>query len=160
HWSHWRISGSIDIGLRHSTHCPIFITFALSYNKIRMIKAMLIAGFGGFIGTILRFLIVRYVQITVASTFPWGTLLVNVAGSFLIGVFFGISEKGQLMSADWRLFLTVGLCGGFTTFSSFSHEGLLLLENNEMFRFAAYAGLSFFFGLLAVFVGRALIKMI
>ena len=121
---------------------------------------MLIAGFGGFIGTILRFVISRYVQISVASTFPWGTLLVNIAGSFLIGVFFGISEKGQLMSADWRLFLTVGLCGGFTTFSTFAHDGLLLLENNEMFRFAAYAGLSFFFGLLAVFVGRALIKMV
>jgi CrcB protein len=125
-----------------------------------MIKAMLIAGLGGFAGTILRFLISRYVQISFASTFPWGTFLVNIAGSFLIGIFFGISEKGQFMSTEWRLFLTVGLCGGFTTFSSFSNDALMLLENREMFRFAAYAGLSFFLGLLAVFLGRTLIKIV
>ncbi len=120
---------------------------------------MLIAGFGGFIGTIFRFLISRYVQLSVVSTFPWGTFLVNIAGSFLIGVFFGISEKGQFMTAEWRLFLTVGLCGGFTTFSSFSNDALLLLENNEIFRFVTYAGLSFLLGLLAVFLGRLLIKV-
>lgn len=125
-----------------------------------MVKAMLIAGFGGFIGTILRFFISRYVQVFFVSTFPWGTLLVNIAGSFLIGVFFGISGKGQFMTAEWRLFLTVGLCGGFTTFSSFSNDALLLLENNEFFRFATYTGLSFFCGLIAVFLGRMLIKMI
>ncbi|WP_026055213.1 fluoride efflux transporter CrcB [Anaerophaga thermohalophila] len=124
-----------------------------------MVKAMLIAGFGGFIGTIFRFLISRYVQLSVVSTFPWGTFLVNIAGSFLIGVFFGISEKGQFMTAEWRLFLTVGLCGGFTTFSSFSNDALLLLENNEIFRFVTYAGLSFLLGLLAVFLGRLLIKV-
>ncbi|WP_029163908.1 fluoride efflux transporter CrcB [Anaerophaga thermohalophila] len=125
-----------------------------------MVKAMLIAGFGGFIGTILRFFISRYIQVFFVSTFPWGTLLVNIAGSFLIGVFFGISGKGQFMTAEWRLFLTVGLCGGFTTFSSFSNDALLLLENNEFFRFATYTGLSFLFGLIAVFLGRMLIKMI
>ncbi|MBZ4675918.1 MAG: crcB protein [Anaerophaga sp.] len=125
-----------------------------------MVKSMLIAGFGGFIGTILRFFISRYIQVFFVSTFPWGTLLVNIAGSFLIGVFFGISGKGQFMTAEWRLFLTVGLCGGFTTFSSFSNDALLLLENNEFFRFATYTGLSFLFGLIAVFLGRMLIKMI
>lgn len=143
-----------------SHHCSHFVTFVLSFNLGKMIKAMLIAGFGGFIGTIFRFLISRYLQLSFVSTFPWGTFLVNIAGSFLIGVFFGISEKGQFMTAEWRLFLTVGLCGGFTTFSSFSNDALLLLENNELFRFATYAGLSFFFGLLAVFLGRLLIKVI
>lgn len=125
-----------------------------------MIKAMLIAGLGGFIGTVFRFLISRYVQISFASTFPWGTFMVNIIGSLLIGVFFGISERGQMMSPEWRLFLTVGLCGGFTTFSSFSNDALLLLENRELFRFAAYSGLSFFLGILSVFLGRAIIKIV
>jgi CrcB protein len=142
-----------------SHHCCRFIIFAVTFNLRTMVKAMLIAGFGGFIGTIFRFLISRYVQLSVVSTFPWGTFLVNIAGSFLIGVFFGISEKGQFMTAEWRLFLTVGLCGGFTTFSSFSNDALLLLENNEIFRFVTYAGLSFLLGLLAVFLGRLLIKV-
>ncbi|WP_291857075.1 fluoride efflux transporter CrcB [Marinilabilia sp.] len=125
-----------------------------------MIKAMLIAGLGGFIGTVFRFLTSRYVQISFASTFPWGTFLVNIIGSLLIGVFFGFSERGQMMSPEWRLFLTVGLCGGFTTFSSFSNDALLLLENRELFRFAAYSGLSFFLGILSVFLGRAIIKIV
>jgi CrcB protein len=125
-----------------------------------MIKSILIAGMGGFVGTVFRFLITRYVQMSYISSFPWGTFAVNIIGSFLIGIFFGISEKGQFMSPEWRLFLTVGLCGGFTTFSSFSNDALLLLENKELFRFALYGGLSFFLGIVAVLVGRNLIKII
>jgi len=125
-----------------------------------MVKAILIAGVGGFIGTVFRFLISRYVQVTFASTFPWGTFIVNIVGSFLIGLFFGISEKGDFMSAEWRLFLTVGLCGGFTTFSSFANDALLLLQDREVFRFVLYSGLSFFLGLAAVFLGRTFIKII
>ena len=125
-----------------------------------MIKSILIAGMGGFIGTALRFIVSRYVQLTYASSFPWGTFIVNIAGSLLIGIFFGISEKGQFMTPEWRLFLTVGLCGGFTTFSSFTNDAFMLLGNREIFRFAAYAGLSIFFGILAVILGRTIIKVL
>jgi CrcB protein len=125
-----------------------------------MVKSILIVGLGGFIGTVVRFMIYRYIQLSFVSTFPWGTFMVNIVGSLLIGVFFGISERGQMMSPEWRLFLTVGLCGGFTTFSSFSNDAFLLLENRELFRFAAYSGLSFFLGILAVFLGRAIIKIV
>ncbi|SFF07163.1 fluoride efflux transporter CrcB [Thermophagus xiamenensis] len=125
-----------------------------------MIKTILIAGIGGFVGTVFRYLISRYVQITVASTFPWGTLIVNIVGSFLIGLFFGIAEKGTFMSPEWRLLLTVGFCGGFTTFSTFSNDALLLLENREVFRFVLYSGFSFFLSLMAVFLGRGLTKII
>lgn len=123
-----------------------------------MVKAILIAGFGGFLGTIFRLLVTRYFQIHLVAVFPWATFTINILGSFLIGIFYGISEKGNLMSPEWRLFLTVGLCGGFTTYSSLSNDALLLLESKEMLRFVTYTSLTFFLGLLAVFLGRLIIK--
>jgi CrcB protein len=125
-----------------------------------MVKALLIAGFGGFVGTALRFLVTRYIQVSYISVFPWGTFIVNVLGCFLIGIFLGISEKGNFMSPEWRIFLTVGICGGFTTFSSFSNDAFILLQNRDWIRFAVYPAFSFFLGLLAVFIGRLLIKFI
>lgn len=124
-----------------------------------MLKSVLIAGAGGFLGSALRFIISRYIQFTVDSVFPWGTFIVNIAGSFMLGIFLGISEKAGLMSPEWRIFFTIGICGGFTTFSSFSNEAFILLQNKELLRFAGYAGFSFFLGLGAVFLGRALIKL-
>ena len=125
-----------------------------------MVKSLLIAGFGGFVGTAFRFLISRYIQINYISVFPWGTLLVNIFGSLLIGIFFGLSEKGTLLTPEWRIFLTVGFCGGFTTFSSFTEDAFILLQNREWFRFVLYPTFSFFLGLSAVFIGRSLIKII
>jgi CrcB protein len=125
-----------------------------------MVKSFLIAGIGGFLGSGARFLISRYIQIAYVSVFPWGTFLVNILGSFLMGIFLGISEKGSFMSPEWRLFLTVGFCGGFTTFSSLSNDAFLLLQNKEWLRFVIYPAFSFFLGLAAVFLGRAIIKLI
>jgi len=124
-----------------------------------MAKSILIVGLGGFIGTVLRFLISRYLQINCTTIFPWGTFLVNIIGSFLVGIFFGISERGNIMSPEWRIFLTIGVCGGFTTFSSLSNEAFILLQNREMLYFALYSGLSFFLGILAVYLGRLIIKI-
>lgn len=123
-----------------------------------MIKSLFIAGLGGFLGTVVRFMIARYIQFQVVSVFPWGTFVVNILGSFLIGIFYGISEREGLMSAEWRIFLTIGVCGGFTTFSSLSNDAFFLMQNKEWMRFAAYAGLSFTLGLVAVYFGRAIIK--
>ena len=125
-----------------------------------MVKSLLIVGFGGFIGTALRFFISRYIQFSFTSVFPWGTFIVNILGSLLVGIFFGISEKGNFMSPEWRIFLTVGFCGGFTTFSSLSNEAFMLLQNKDWIRFALYPSFSFFLGLTAVFLGRAIIKLI
>lgn len=125
-----------------------------------MVKSILIVGLGGFLGTVSRFLISRYFQFHYVSVFPWGTFTVNIIGSFLIGIFFGISEKGNFMSPEWRVFLTVGLCGGFTTFSSLSNDAFILLQGKEFLRFATYSGLSFLLGLFAVFLGRLIIKII
>ncbi|HPE85777.1 MAG: fluoride efflux transporter CrcB [Bacteroidales bacterium] len=125
-----------------------------------MIKPILIAGLGGFIGTVLRFIITRYIQFSAVSVFPWGTFVVNLLGSLLLGIVFGLSEKGNLLSPEWRIFLTVGICGGFTTFSSFSLDAYVLLQSREILRMIIYASFSFALGLLAVFAGRSMIKLI
>lgn len=125
-----------------------------------MLRSLFIAGFGGFIGTVLRYLLSRYIQENTFSVFPWATFWVNIIGSLLIGIIYGLSEKGSLLSADVRLFFTVGICGGFTTFSSFSNDTFLLLQEREYFRITLYATLSFGLGLLAVYLGRILSKLI
>ncbi|HBB91634.1 MAG TPA: fluoride efflux transporter CrcB [Bacteroidales bacterium] len=124
-----------------------------------MIKSMLIAGLGGFIGTVLRFVLSRLIQTQSLSLFPWSTFLINTAGCLLIGVFYGISEKGNLMPANLRLFLTVGLCGGFTTFSTFSNDAFLLIQDREWLRVSLFATLSFFLGLAAVYLGKIISKL-
>ncbi len=81
-----------------------------------MIKNLLLIGTGGFLGSIARYL-VSQLNLTVSfHSIPVGTLTVNVAGSFLIGFLTGIAEKSMILTPEWRLFLMVGLCGGFTTF--------------------------------------------
>ncbi|MDO8929700.1 MAG: fluoride efflux transporter CrcB [Bacteroidota bacterium] len=125
-----------------------------------MVKSIMIVGLGGFIGTVARFLISRYFQVNVASVFPWSTFVVNIVGCLLIGIIYGISEKGDFLSPEIRLFLTVGICGGFTTFSTFSNDAYMLIRQDEWFRFALYASLSFFLGLMAVYAGRFIIKLI
>jgi len=125
-----------------------------------MLKSILIVGFGGFVGTVARFLTSRYFQENITSVFPWSTLFINIAGSLLIGFIYGLSEKGDFLSSDVRLFLTVGICGGFTTFSTFSNDAFLLLRQDEWIRFAFYTSMSFFLGLLAVYGGRIIIKLL
>jgi CrcB protein len=124
-----------------------------------MLKSIMIVGFGGFIGTVARFLISRYFQENLTAVFPWGTFVVNIVGCLLIGIIYGISEKGDFMSSEVRLFLTVGICGGFTTFSTFANDAFLLLRQEEWIRFAFYTSFSFFLGLLAVYAGRIIFKL-
>jgi CrcB protein len=125
-----------------------------------MIKSLLIVGTGGFIGTVLRFLVSRYFQENTFSLFPWGTLTVNIVGSLLIGIFYGMSERGNMLTPEVRIFLTVGICGGFTTFSSLTNDAFILLQEKEWLKVSLYASLSFFLGLVAVYLGRTLIKSI
>ncbi len=125
-----------------------------------MLKSLLIAGTGGFIGTVLRFLVSRYFQENTFSLFPWGTFTVNIVGSLMIGIFYGMSERGNLLNPEIRIFLTVGICGGFTTFSSLTNDAFMLLQEKEWLKVSLYASLSFFLGLIAVYLGRTLIKSI
>ena len=125
-----------------------------------MIKLVLIAGMGGFLGTISRFLASRYIQTLFLSAFPFGTFIVNITGCLLIGMIYGVSQKGNLLNPEWILFLTVGFCGGFTTFSTFAKENLALLRDGNFFHFALYTGLSIFLGLMATFLGNIMVTKI
>jgi len=125
-----------------------------------MIKTLLIVGAGGFIGTVFRFVIARYFQFNYNTVFPWSTFVINIIGCLLIGLIYGITEKGDFLSSDTRLFLTVGICGGFTTFSTFSNDAFLLVQDQEWVRFALYTSLSIFIGLMAVYFGRMIIKLV
>jgi len=124
-----------------------------------MLKVLLVIGSGSFLGGISRYLVSRYIQNTFVSAFPFGTFIVNLAGCFLIGLFFGLSERGNLSNAELRLFLTVGFCGGFTTFSTFSNENMALLRDGSFYHFTLYAGLSVILGLVATFGGNAITKI-
>ncbi len=122
-------------------------------------RTLLFIGMGGFIGSVLRYTMARYVQASVLSSFPFGTLTVNVAGCLLLGIIYGILEKGTLISPDLRLMLTVGVCGGFTTFSTFSAENFFLLRDGQIFYFLLYTFSSVFFCLLAVYLGYVISKL-
>ena len=95
-----------------------------------MFKAMMLAGLGGFIGTCLRFLTGKLAHVITVSAFPWGTFAVNVIGSFVIGIFFGLAEKTHVISPSMNVFLITGFCGGFTTFSSFADDSLWTIHGN------------------------------
>ena len=122
-----------------------------------MIKMMLLAGTGGFFGTCLRFLTGRLCAALGATLFPWATFVVNVIGSFVIGVLFGAAERTQLITSAMNALLITGFCGGFTTFSSFSHDMLTLIEQRSYLYFALYTVLSLVVGLVMVWAGRAVV---
>lgn len=124
-----------------------------------MIKTLLLIGTGGFLGSISRFLTSKYLQNIFPSAFPFGTFFVNITGCFLIGLIYGISERSSLFTTEWKMFLAVGFCGGFTTFSAFANENIALLRDGDFFHFMLYTGLSVFLGLSATFIGILITKI-
>jgi CrcB protein len=123
-----------------------------------MIKWLLYIGVGGFLGAIARFGLTNLVQHRLAGVWPYGTFAVNLFGCFIIGLLFVYSERGAI-SAEWRLFLSTGLCGGFTTFSTYSLEIFALLRQEHYGAAASYTLLSVLLGLLGVWAGWACARM-
>ncbi|MEO5976944.1 MAG: fluoride efflux transporter CrcB [Chryseolinea sp.] len=132
------------------------ISYLQNNLKLAMdVFKILIVGAGGFLGSVSRLLMVRFIDQKVGVVFPYGTLTVNLVGSFLLGVIFALSQRSSDSDTTehWRLFLATGFCGGFTTFSAFALENLLLMNNKMVGTFALYTGLSLLAGVLAVAFG-------
>jgi len=124
-----------------------------------MIKDIVIVGIGSGIGGICRYLISLFMS-QAHNGFPWGTFAVNVAGCLLIGFLWGVTSRFQNLSPSFSLFLMVGFCGGFTTFSTFSKEGLTLLQADNYILFTLYALGSLGLGIITVALGFYATKQI
>ncbi|MCM1317456.1 MAG: fluoride efflux transporter CrcB [Bacteroides sp.] len=121
-----------------------------------MIESMIIAGIGGFFGTCGRYLTGVAAKRMFSGSFPAGTFIVNIVGCFLIGIFFGLWGRHEMDAAVKALLIT-GFCGGFTTFSSFSHDQLKLLREGKYLTWGLYLVLTVVLGLAAVYAGMACI---
>jgi CrcB protein len=121
---------------------------------------VLLIALGGGIGSVARYFVQKWIFTSFPHPFPFGTFIVNIAGCFLIGLFYALSEKGNLLSPGMRLLLTTGLCGGFTTFSTFAYENFNLLKTGDFIYTILYAAGSVILGLVAVYLGILIIKIL
>ncbi len=126
------------------------------YNPFSM-NRLLLVGLGGFLGAISRYLLGGWVHKWLQNPwFPCGTLVVNVLGCFVIGLLGGLADHRGLLSSEARMFLLVGLLGGFTTFSSFGYESLALFRDAETWAGLLNIAFHIILGVGAVFVGYKL----
>jgi CrcB protein len=121
-------------------------------------RSLLFVGIGGGIGSILRYSLSLFIGRNVPIVFPLGTFLVNCSGCFLIGVFYALASRYSWFNEEWRLLLITGICGGYTTFSTFSYDGFYLLKSGSYFSFLIYMVGTLILGLLATFAGVAIFK--
>jgi CrcB protein len=120
-------------------------------------RNLLLVGAGGFLGSVARYYVSGWAtQLSYASRFPFGTLLVNASGCLLIGLLGGLAEHAHLMSASTRLFLLTGFLGGFTTYSAFAYETYFLGREHILSAALGNVGLHLLLGLGAVVVGARL----
>src|SRR5574344_260443 len=119
-----------------------------------MFKTLICIGLGSFAGGITRFLVCTLVQKFISDFFALGTFLVNIIGCFAIGVIFGLIEKEYLISFNLKMFLIVGFCGGFTTFSSFINENYQLFDQKNFYFLLFYTAASLVGGFLLLFLGH------
>jgi|TARA_B100001540_G_scaffold75640_1_gene68235 CrcB protein len=124
----------------------------------QIINTSLIIGLGGFIGTIFRFLISSLIEKSFATSFPIGTLLVNLIGCFLIGLVSGYFSQKTGDQTQLFFFLTIGILGGFTTFSAIAIDSQLFIENGEILKMLFYITTQTIVGITLCLIGYNLIK--
>lgn len=125
-----------------------------------MFKIILSVGLGGAIGSLLRYATGAAIARHSLLAFPYATFAVNVIGCFLIGVFYGFSERFHWFTPEWRLFFITGFCGGLTTFSAFAYENIKFLQESNTMLFIFYSLGSVAAALVAVVAGINSIKLI
>lgn len=130
----------------------------LRLEVLNMIKSVLLVGAGSCVGGMLRYFLLSIMK-TPSSSFPLGVLLVNLLGCLLIGVIYGIFSRMPNASTEILLLLTTGVCGGFTTFSTFANDGLLMIQQQNWLPFLIYLSISVIGGILAVVAGNAIVGL-
>jgi CrcB protein len=120
-----------------------------------VIRFIILVFLGGGLGSVARYLLGKWINTFTTTAFPIATLVINIIACFILGIVVGLADHRQLLSASSRLFWTVGFCGGFSTFSTFSNESLVLMQSSLHLSFIAYLFLSMVLCITAIYVGLA-----
>jgi fluoride exporter len=118
--------------------------------------ALLWVGLGGFLGSIARYLLSGWAAARWGVIFPWGTFIINISGSFILGFFLAFAQERPWVHPQARLLFAIGFVGAYTTFSTYTYESIRLMMNGQFALASAYIVGSVVFGLVAVFAGVAL----
>lgn len=122
--------------------------------------AVLAVAVGSALGGLARWSLTTSIQMRAGLAFPWGTFSVNATGALLLGFLMRIALATPAITPEWRLFLTTGFCGGYTTFSTYSYETAVLVEHGEYGRAATYALGSVVVSLISMFLGFMLARVL